>query len=100
MVPIRTPIIPTVRPLAALRRDRQLTPIVIPVPWKIGKTAAARSAPQAAQQRCSSSPSIWRSIGSATFSPTSGGRNLHRPVLPPFRELVLGRVRSTEPAHP
>lgn len=37
MVPIQTPIMPTVRPLAALWRDRQLTPIVIPVPWKIGK---------------------------------------------------------------
>ena len=37
MVPIQTPIIPTVRPLAALWRERQLTPIVIPVPWKIGK---------------------------------------------------------------
>lgn len=37
MVPIQTPIIPTARPLAALWRDRQLTPIVIPVPWKIGK---------------------------------------------------------------
>ena len=31
-----------IRPPAALWRDRQLTPIVIPVPWKIGKTAAAR----------------------------------------------------------
>lgn len=37
MVPIHTPIIPTVRPPAASSRDRQLTPIVIPVPWKIGK---------------------------------------------------------------
>lgn len=37
MVPIRTPIIPTVQPLAALSPDRQRTPIVIPVPWKIGK---------------------------------------------------------------
>jgi hypothetical protein len=37
MVPIQTPIMPTARPLAALWRDRQLTPIVIPVPWKIGK---------------------------------------------------------------
>ena len=37
MVPIQTPIIPTVRPPAALSRDRRLTPIVIPVPWKIGK---------------------------------------------------------------
>jgi hypothetical protein len=37
MVPIHTPIIPTVRPTAASSRDRQLTPIVIPVPWKIGK---------------------------------------------------------------
>lgn len=37
MMPIRTPIIPTVRPPAASSRERQLTPIVIPVPWKIGK---------------------------------------------------------------
>ncbi len=37
MVPIRTPIIPTVRPPAALSRDRQLAPIGIPAPWKIGK---------------------------------------------------------------
>ena len=37
MAPIRTPILPTVRPPAALSRDRQRTPIVIPVPSKIGK---------------------------------------------------------------
>jgi hypothetical protein len=37
MVPIQTPIMPTARPPAALWRDRQLTPIVVPVPWKIGK---------------------------------------------------------------
>jgi hypothetical protein len=42
MVPIRTPIIPTVRPRAALSRERQLTPIVIPVPWKIGKRPRRR----------------------------------------------------------
>lgn len=38
MVPIRTPTIPTIRPRAASSRHRQLTPIDIPVPWKIGKT--------------------------------------------------------------
>jgi hypothetical protein len=37
MVPIQTPIMPTARPPAASSRDRQLTPIVIPVPWNIGK---------------------------------------------------------------
>ena len=37
MVPIQTPIMPTARPPAASSRDRQLTPIVISVPWKIGK---------------------------------------------------------------
>lgn len=37
MAPIPTPILPTVRPLATLSRDRQRTPIVIHVPSKIGK---------------------------------------------------------------
>lgn len=37
MAPIPTPILPTVRPPAALSRDRQRTPIVIPAPSKIGK---------------------------------------------------------------
>ena len=37
MALIPTPILPTVRPPAALSRDRQRTPIVTPVPSKIGK---------------------------------------------------------------
>lgn len=37
MVPMRTPIMPTVRPPATSSRERQLTPMSIPVPWKIGK---------------------------------------------------------------
>jgi hypothetical protein len=38
MAPIRTPILPTVRPRAAWSRYRHLTDIVIPVPWNIGKS--------------------------------------------------------------
>lgn len=67
MVPIRTPIIPTVRPPATLARDRQLTPIVIPVPSKIGK-----------RPRCS------RTIG-ASGSPT--------PLLTFALNLSLDRLR-------
>ena len=75
MALIPTPILPTVRPLATLSRDRQRTPIVIPVPSKIGK-----------RPRCS--PTIG-----ASGRPTPLLTFALNPSVEPLRHLVAHKRR-------